>query len=267
MEEDKGPKPRIWLVGGDGKIQPVDHREASTEQVFLITNGEKGVNLSKKIAKLYYFNVKITYGTNQDQDLVTTLYRAFKQGAQFPKLVRVAQYLSAKTIDYLAEQNEATIKDSSFPMGFLDPQHLLNSQDINEYFKILTHQYPTHLIVLKEFLMGRTLGSGNLRENDAISVARLESGGLSDEKEHSDRYHLLATLTNDFIDIGEYISLGRIELLDPYLILLGKIPKDKAQDFIGKMLRLEYPFTADNRYNPNREDKWASEIRDAQDNK
>ena len=263
-------QPNILLPDGKGSFHRVSKHEVSTKPSFIKHDNPKFV---KKILKLYGLEVKIGYGQYGEKDLVADMYKAHSEGVILaevaPPLNRVAQYLLKTTVDYLDCSNTPDIYQKTFPLGFIDPSELSPAENLDDFFRILMYDYQSYRRAMQESLIGLQLGSGITTESNMMELSRLEGGTLRDEIKPDLQYHLLKTLADDCTGLGELISLGTVELFQPYLLALNnqEIRSQDRQRMTGMILHLDYPFMPGNRYDDHHEDLWLSEIRDAADNR
>ena len=152
------------------------------------------------------------------------------------------------------------IENRRFSVGGIDPRTLIGVTDQVEYFRILLKGYSDPEDFSRRFRhpidVEETVG-----KNDIKAVLAGMLGSFAVETDSETRSQLLNLLAKDFANIGEQISYGRLNLLNRYLPDLMRVEAMKRWDCLGAILERRFPFSDDNRYNPEREDNWASEIR------
>jgi hypothetical protein len=215
------------------------------------------------IFKLYSLDCRIFSEDDIEGDLVKSLKNApiihdFLKGMNNP-----SRYLLVKTILDLTSKEVCEIKNYSFPLGYIEPQDLLDVTSIEDFFKKIRLGYPQKHNDFQFFNLPLDLDKV-VQTNDSKSLFAALNGSYSYEKDPLLRFELLKMLNQDFISLGEKISLGRVELIYPYLPDLMQKPNHKRYDLLRAILDRTYPFTEENKYDGDGHDNWASEIKSAE---
>ncbi|MFA5174541.1 MAG: hypothetical protein WC438_05155 [Candidatus Pacearchaeota archaeon] len=214
------------------------------------------------VLKLYSLDTRIFSEENIDADLLSKLKGSNNFPVFFRNMTEIDRYLFVKTIYELEKKENNEIFNQSFPLGYVDPSCLSHTQSLSEYFQILTKDYPRAERVNETFDSAIDLVQTS-KDRGSTLIAALK-GSYSSERDPRLKLELLNFLAKDFSETGDWISLGRVKLIYPYLGDLMKKPFHKRVDFLRKILDRTYPFTDENKYDTEYNDNWASEIRSAE---
>ncbi len=224
-----------------------------------------GQKLRNYILKLYSLETKIF----SEEDIECDLVKSLKNAQQTPEFLRnmekIERYLLIKTILETVAKKNHEIFNQSFPLGYLNPEVLVTINSPEEFFQKLTKNYSKAGDVALNFSYPFNVDeiTKRIKKKDSHPITAALFGSYSHEPDRKLRLQLLKLLAQDFRSMGEYISLGRVKLIHPYLPDLMQKSSPIRYNFLRMILNRTYPFTEENKYDSEGYDNWASEIKSA----
>jgi len=215
------------------------------------------------VLRLYSLETRIFSEEDMEGDLVKSLKNAQHIPEFLKKMGEIERYLLIKTIQELSKKEGHEIINQSFPLGSLDPAALVDTNSPAEFFQKLTKNYSKAEVVAQDFNFPFDISdiTKRIKRNDNRPLIAALSGSYLHEQDPKLKFQLLKLLAQDFKSISEYISLGRVKLINPYLPdLMQKTPPTRY-NLLRMILNRTYPFTEENKYDSESKDNWASEIK------
>lgn len=222
------------------------------------------INMNKifknHILKLYSLETRIFSEEDLNGDLIKSLKSVPSVAEFLVKMEGIERYLFIKTILELVKRENHEIAHQPFPLGYLDPKILIDSNSQTEFLQKLTKNYPKKEVVTQAFNFPLDINEV-IQKNDSSSILAALSGSYSHEQDPQLKLKLFKILAQDFDNLGEKISFDRVRLIYPYLPDLMLKSSHARYDLLRRMLDRTYPFTKENKYDGEGNDNWASEIK------